>query len=218
MGDFNMFESPADQLGGVDSSLVGREWGTWDQLARKLHLKDSFSLVRGHLRFSWDSMRLHRHNPTNASNTVSTSSVSRLDRIYVVESRHGPRLYCTSTILPGFAFLDHAPVWAEIMFSDTQNRPTRFQMNTSHFPNPEYKERIKLMWERGNTQGLECGWTPFRTLNRCIKEAGQINRCWGKRKAAEKGSSSLRCYRTGLEGRNWLWRPHQMTTLAKWRC
>lgn len=35
-------------------------------------------------------------------------------------------------------------------------------------------------------RGVERGWTPFRTLNCCIKEAGRIDRCWGKRKARER--------------------------------
>lgn len=60
LGDFNMLESPSDQLGGTEGRLAGREAGAWAQLARKLQLRDTFTPRRGHLRFS---MRLHRHNP-----------------------------------------------------------------------------------------------------------------------------------------------------------
>lgn len=185
-----MFEAQSDQLGGGDGCLAGRENRAWSQLVRKLQLKDTFSPRHGHLRFSWDSMRLHRHNPANGNAIgypgLGNRTLRRLDRIYLTDSSLGPRLGCSSTILPGFAFSDHAPVWAEMVAGERQRRPTRFRMNPSHFINPVYKERIRVMWERGHTRGEVRGWSPFQTLNKCIIEAGKIDRSWGKRLAMER--------------------------------
>lgn len=111
----------------------------------------------------------------------------RLDRIYFSQGGVGPSGVCSSTILPGFAFSDHAPVRPTLTFVPPPNRPSRFRMNTSHFDNPTYKDRIVAMWAPVDLKGTASGWSPSVILQQCIKGARLIDRCWGKRKAKERG-------------------------------
>lgn len=177
-----MFEHRRDQLGGADGSLSGREYKvcSWSQLVRKFKLSDTFAPVRGHLRFNWDSMRLHKHNPINGSSPSGTRMLRRLDQIYVADSPSNNSLGCTSTILPGFAFSDHAPVVAKMTPNVGQRRPSIFWMNPSHFTNPVYKDHIKNMWTATLHRGELYGWTPLlstdvlRMLARSIVVGGNI--------------------------------------------
>lgn len=110
----------------------------------------------------------------------------RLDRIYLSQSGPGPNWDESSSILPGFAFSDHAPVWADFTIGPAQRRPSCHRMNPSHFSHPVYKERITNIWEAKSARGLRMGWEPARILQGCLKEARIIDRCWGKRLAAER--------------------------------
>lgn len=140
----------------------------------------------GHLLFSWDSMQQHRHNPVNTTRPPGGRILRCLDRTYFCMDGTGLPWEFSSTILPGFAFSDHAPVWADLTMGPRVQRPSCHQMNPSHFSNPAFKDRIINMWERGVARGLVCGWAPHHTLQICIGEARKIDRCWGKRMAQER--------------------------------
>lgn len=186
LGDFNLIDATSDQWGGTLNTVAGQERGAWAQLLRKFQFKDTFSPRNGHLKFSWDSLQVHRHNPVNSSLPPNHRTLRRIDRIYWAKSNTGPTIECSSTILPGFAFSDHAPVWANLKVGRPERRPSRFRMNTSHFTDELYKARITLMWEAGILRGEARGWSPTNILKACTKEAGIIDRCWGKRKARER--------------------------------
>lgn len=72
LGDFNMTDAHGDQWGGTRARVFGREGRAWQNLTRKFLLVDTFNPRRGHLCFSWDSMRIHRHNQLMAPDTRAT--------------------------------------------------------------------------------------------------------------------------------------------------
>lgn len=147
---------------------------------------DSFDPHPGHLRYSWDSLRSHRHNPRHELHPPRNRVLRRLDWVYFSQGGTGPIGLCTSTILPGFAFSDHAPVWATLNFAPPSNCPSSFRMNASHFDHPTYKQRIVAMWEAVGQRGTAGGWSPFDVLQKSIRGARLIDRCWEKRMAKER--------------------------------
>lgn len=185
-GDFNMIDHPTAQWGGTGGVASGREGRAWAQLLRKFSLLDSFSPRRGHLQFSWDSMQHHRHNPANSTRPPGDRILRRIDRTYFAQGGPGTPWEFTSTILPGFAFSDHAHVWADLSMGPLIRRPSCHKMNPTHFSNPVFKERIVNMWEAGIQRGAQRGWTPHRIFQTCIADARTIDRCWGKRMACER--------------------------------
>lgn len=147
LGDFNMIELPSEQLGSSGGCVAGRERGAWAQLKRKFAFTDTFVPQRGHLSFSWDNLRIHRHNPRNSTQPLGNRLLRRLDRVYLASGNHGANITAQSTILPGIAFSDHAPVWATLSLENAPTRPSCHRMNASHFVHPEFKLRISRMWE-----------------------------------------------------------------------
>lgn len=132
--------------------------------------------------------------------------LKRLDRLYFSEGRGGAQGDCSSTILPGFAFSDHAPIWGILSFGNPQARPSCYRMNAAHFDNPTFKDRIKTMWGLVEQRGVLQGWSPSVTLQKCIGQARRIDRSWGKRMAKEKRfkldglQASLASAQLALEG------------------
>lgn len=185
-GDFNMIESPTDQLGCAGGCVAGREGGAWAQLVRKFKFKDTFAPKRGHLSYSWDNLRVHRHNPLNSSHPLGNRMLRRLDRMYLSLGNAGADITGTSTIIPGIAFSDRAPIWATLSLDNAPSRPSCHRMNASHFNHPEFKERISRMWEAEVNRGLVAGRSPDLTLKKCLQSAQKIDRCWGKRRALER--------------------------------
>lgn len=186
LGDFNMIESAADQMGCAGGGVASREGGAWNQLMRKFAFKDTFAPKRGHLSFSWDNLHLHRHNPRNSSQPLGNRMLRRLDRVYLGKGSNGANIVGHSTILPGIGFSDHAPVWATLTLDNAPTRPSCHRVNASHFTHPEFKERITRMWEAEVIYGLTAGRCPALTLKRCLNSARKIDRCWGKRRAKER--------------------------------
>lgn len=186
LGDFNMIEHQSDQWGALDSLLAGREKRAWAHLVRRLNLQDHFAPSQGLLRFSWDSLRLNQHDPRNCSQPAGGRILRPLDKIYLAATGNGRELTCSVSILPRFAFSDHAPVWVNLSLSRSLRHSSLFCMNPCHFTHPEYKARISAMWETNLALGLAKGWPPLVTMSKCIRAAGRIDRCWGKRRALEK--------------------------------
>lgn len=204
LGDFNMIELAADHVGGDGQVIRGREARAWANLVRTFNLIDTYVFQPGHLRFSWDNQRLHRHNPMNINGRqFGARNLRRLDRIYALRLSRNFNLSISSTILPGFALSDHAPVLATIKTSERQDRPSRHRMNSSHLFQPAYKERMRLLLEHYLAMGLQRNWEPELTLSRCLKGARKADRCWGKRRAKEKKERQLllqaRVHRAQLE-------------------
>lgn len=169
--------------------LVARSPGGVEGLVpfdKEFVAQDSFDPRPGHLCFSWDSMRKYRHNPRNGLLPPGNRILRRLDRIYFSQGVGRMPGECSSTILPGFAFLDHAPIWGTLSFGISHMRPSCYRMNAAHFGNPTLKERIKTMWEAVEQKGILHGWSPSVTLQKCIGQARKIDRSWGKRMAKEK--------------------------------
>ena len=110
MGDFNMYKSEADQKGGDQSVIEGRERLAWQHLKRRLHLEDTFCYCPGHLRFSWDNMKRGRHIPQTQEGNIGPRRLRRLARMYAHEQlmpAHllSPPLFClgsTWQIMPQF--------------------------------------------------------------------------------------------------------------------
>lgn len=187
LGDFNMIELHSDQVGGDGHIIRGREARAWTNLTRTFNLTDSYQRRPGHLKFSWDNQRLHRHHPANFDGRqFGARTLRRLDRIYAPRSSRRFTNSVSSTILPGFALSDHAPVLALLTAGETQTRPSRHRMNSSHLLQPVFKDRIRRLLEQHLAKGLQKGWDPERILSRCLKGARKADRCWGKRRAKEK--------------------------------
>lgn len=102
------------------------------------------------------------------------------------KGRAGPLFECTSTILLGFAFSDHAPVRAVMQMGPSMRRPSCYRMNSSHFHNRVFKEQITNMWLEGVQLGMDRGWNPYQTMKHCIAAARRIDCYWGKRQAKER--------------------------------
>lgn len=86
-----MIDDVADQWGGTGGPISGREWRAWAQLTRHLALMDSFEHQPGYLRYSWDSLRRHRHNPRNGLQPPGSRILRRLDRMYFTQRGEGFR-------------------------------------------------------------------------------------------------------------------------------
>lgn len=93
--------------------------------------------------------------------------------------------------------------------------PSMFRMNPSHFVNPQYKDHIKNMWERGHMRGEERGWSPFGTLNRCITKTGQIDRSWGSH-WQRRVIFTWRFYKKDWAELKRLWKFYHITMLVRW--
>lgn len=81
MGDFNMIESPQDQIRGRPHGINGREKGAWSQLLRALKMEDTFAIRVGTLRYNWDNKRhLSRIPLTNGEANSLGRILKRIDR------------------------------------------------------------------------------------------------------------------------------------------
>lgn len=94
MGDYNMIDSQNSHWEGTGNNISGREGGAWQQLLQKFLLGDTFAQCRGHLLYSWDSMRIHGHNPANGSCPPRDRILRRLDRTYVASHGIAPPPFC----------------------------------------------------------------------------------------------------------------------------
>lgn len=187
IGDFNMVEYHADHVGGEGQIIRGREARAWKNLAKKYNLTDTFTPREGHLRFSWDNQRVHRHNPANVDELqFGPRILRRIDRIYAPQLSRGFSTTVTSIILPGYSLSDHAPVVASLKSGGHTCRPTRHRMSMAHLRDPTFVSRLVRSWELGVENGLARGWDPEKILHRCLIDAHRADRCWGKRRAKEK--------------------------------
>lgn len=144
--DFNMVEAATDRMGGSGEILNGREKRAWTRLQRKLCLGDTFKYKPGHLRYSWDSKRQHRHNPTLQEAIVIRDRVLKhIDRIYksIAERKihFALRPHCSM----GSLSWDHAPMIATT-WVEGLTRPSIYHMNTSHLKHLELKHKLLDLW------------------------------------------------------------------------
>lgn len=182
-----MFELPGDHIGGDGKVVFGREARAWTNLVRQLNLRDTFEHRVGHLRFSWDNQRRHRHNPANVDGQMfGTRILRRLDRLYAPRPSNNFSIEVTSTILPGFAMSYHAPVLGSLRLGATSTRPSCHRMNTAHLMSEAFCDRIRALWAQRIELGEQSGWGAEETLASCLEGARNIDRCWGKRKAQER--------------------------------
>ncbi|CAM6098067.1 unnamed protein product [Calypogeia fissa] len=91
-----------------------------------------------------------------------------------------------STILPGFVFSYHAPVVAACEFTSDRPKASRFRMNNSHVVDPAVQSRVIAMWDAEVLQAADSMEALDTTLNRCIKKARKIVRCWGKHRVKDR--------------------------------
>lgn len=185
-GDFNMIESGHDQVGGQCTTLGGRERRAWQHLARHLQLEDTFRPRPGHLLFSWDNRRSYRHSPNLLLSPAGSRTLRRLDRIYCYNQEKNPKFNLHSTILPGFALSDHAPVLSTFAFQDDCRRFSQHRMNSSHHSDPIFQERLAEVWNSTEERGLNSGISEDIILFRCLRKARRLDRWWGKKKAKER--------------------------------
>lgn len=182
-GDFNMIESNQDQIGGNCTTIAGSERRAWQHFARHLLLEDTFCARPGHLRFSWDNRRCFRHSPHLHISADGHRTLRRLDRIYCYSQEKNSRFNITSTILPGFALSDHAPVLSTFSFHASCRRFSQHRMNFSHQSDPAYHEKLASIWTTTESRGLMAGATEEAILFSCLRRARRLDRWWGKQKA-----------------------------------
>lgn len=129
---------PAGAAGGTgNSSMV--------KLIRKFKIQDTFAPNTYSLNFSRDNHRSHRHRPGNVNFDIFGQRVlRRLGKIYC-PSMGSTRMVASSSIIPCFAFSDHAPVVARVSLEKAKRRPSHFWMNVAHLACPEFVERIKAL-------------------------------------------------------------------------
>lgn len=183
-----MIETEGDQLGGLCTLIAGREKRAWQHLVRHLQLEDTFGAKPGHLRFSWDNRRCFRHSPNLRISSDGHRTLRRLDRVYCFCQERNPKFNLTSTILPGFALSDHAPVLSTFTFQVTCRRSSQHRMNSSHQSDPAYQERLHTIWTDTEIRGLAGGLSEDSILFQCLRKARRLDRAWGKQKARERRS------------------------------
>lgn len=182
-----MIDQAGDHIGGVGQVVGGREARAWASLNRKFVLRDTFTHQPGHLRFSWDNHKCHRHNPLRSGTLLEDGRVlRRLDRIYGPIPSNNFNLVISSSILPGMALSDHAPVIATIQKGEVRKWPSRHRLNTAHLKYPAFVERMQMMWIDHVNWATMKGWDAGKTLAYCLRGANQVDRCWGKRRAIER--------------------------------
>lgn len=179
------------------------------------NLMDTFSPTRGHLRYSWDGMHLHIHNPANA-NSLGSRNLCQLDRVYWAEARGG-QVACQSLILPGFSFSDQAPIWAKLTSSETLRRPSRFRMNASHFNNVVYKDRIKAMWQAVMQTGMSRERTPSSHLISVFRRQEKLTNV-GAKDSPRREDCGWKCSKPGCSGHNWPLTARPIVRPARWNC
>lgn len=166
MGDFNMIEIMDDHVGGEGKVIYGREARAWANLVRKYNLMDTFVYRAGHLRFSWDNQRTHRHDPTNIDGQqFGRRILRRLDRLYAPRPSRISAVVVYSTILPGFALSDHAPIVGTFKMGVPAFCPSCHRMNLAHLQNTAFCNRINLLWEQRCEEGTRLGWESEKILH-----------------------------------------------------
>ena len=127
-GDFNMIEDATDRLGGVGTTISGREAKCWDYFCFAFGLLDlwkvhSFSRIQGSLQFS------------RSDGSVAVTNLSRLDRFYAssVFWEAGGSL----GIIPGSVISDHDPLKLHVTFTKRRYSkqfriPPSLQSNENH--------------------------------------------------------------------------------------
>lgn len=187
VGDFNMIKAHCDHVGSTGKIIYGREARAWTNMARKFNLMDTFEQRVGHLRFSWDNQRVHRHNLANVDGRRFGARVlRRIDRFYAPRPSRVYNHTVTSTILPGYALSDHAPILGTFRMGTTTVRPSCHRMNSAHLNDQNYCNRIRSLWEQQVKRGRRLGWEAEKTLASCFQGARRMDRTWGKRRALER--------------------------------
>ena len=127
-GDFNMIEDATDRLGGVGTTISGREAKCWDYFCFSFGLLDlwnvhSFLRIQGSLHFS------------RSDGSVAVTNLSRLDRFYA-SSVFWEAGGCLG-IIPGSVISDHDPLklhvtFAKRRYSKQLRIPPSLQSNDNH--------------------------------------------------------------------------------------
>lgn len=186
LGDYNMIEHSRDQKGGTRSVVSRPEKRAWKHFLRRMKVEDSFCYKVGHLKFSWDSKKQFCHVPNVQSGPLGDRILRRIDRIYVPDNLTNTKFTASSsTILPGFAFSDHAPALLSLFLAGNKQRP-QCRMNTSHISDPELQRKIKEMWDVEEILSTEREEESEEMLHRCLYKTRKIAHTWGKQKAAKR--------------------------------
>lgn len=91
-----------------------------------------------------------------------------------------------SSLVPGFALSDHAPILGTVSFGSPTQRPSWHRMSSTHLKDPAFVERMQTLWANEVRNGEAKGWDAEKILGSYLKCARQADRCWGKRKAKER--------------------------------
>lgn len=183
-GDFNMVGASSDRKGASSKILQGVEKGAWTRLKRKLWLEDPFAYTPSTLRYSWDSKRKHRHNPSIQNGMLIGKRVLKLiDRIHSTATPTSRNLKVKSTILLGFCVSDHAPVLAKVRTSGHIERPSIYRMNIHQLNDPELFEKMEIMWKEKLEEIQQNVTIAPEVFFKGLYESKQLARTHGKLKA-----------------------------------
>lgn len=120
LGDFNIIENPVDQQRGQARVVARDEKEAWRHLKRRMKAEDSFCHKDGHLKYLWDSRRMHKHDPVIQAGPLGNRVLSRINRVYTpIYSSNQLFRHFFSTILPGFALSDRALALLSVIHSSS---------------------------------------------------------------------------------------------------
>lgn len=186
-GDLNMVEDILDRKGGSGKVVCGREKGAWKRLIRKFCLEDSNVYKVGHLKYSWDSKKIHQHNPIiqNKKN-IGDRVLKRIERIHCTVTQSRNTFQVTSSILPGFAFFDHAPVIGVIKVGGKIEGPSIYHMNVKDLQDEKLVGKLEEMWEELRYEVLMDNTLAEHIFFKGLYKSKRITRTHGKLKATLK--------------------------------
>lgn len=187
LGDFNMVIALEDRRGGSSRILAGREKGAWNRFSRKFCLEDTFHYKPGHLKYSWDSKRLHKHDP-NVQNLpkIGDKVLKRLDHIYIFDFARLHPFSATSTILPGFSLSNHAPVLGSITTIDPNSRPSLYWINVKHLQEEALVDKLRALWSNLGSEFKGERGKAIEILFWGFYQSKRITRTYGKEKVAQQ--------------------------------
>lgn len=168
--------------------LNDTELRAWRCFKRNLCLANSFVAKPGHLCFSWDNKRRHRHNLLVQNSPILGKHVIRwIDHIYHFISSHTCPFSMTSTILPGFCLLDHALILTTLQTNGIVILPSLYRVNSSHLKDKELHDQLTSLWEGIKLEMLkdeiEDGRKVENRLFKGLYESKKIMRAYSKEKS-----------------------------------